>query len=244
MKHKNQETVQEVSPKVKTTTLNNTTTNTLNKKTTLDLVYNIDSRYLATITKEKLNKATSVIDIVPKEAKHWQNTTFQTVTIVILKEGKEISETGNNKILNAAQIKLLNTTDYSANFYIQARSKNIQFDTGRAEIYAYYFSIIPEKEATYTSGHNTLINYLKENSKDRTSIIKMKQLKPGKVSFTVTKKGGITNVKLTSTSGYNSIDKLLLELITNIPGEWEPAENSTGEKVDQELVFSFGLMGC
>jgi hypothetical protein len=36
----------------------------------------------------------------------------------------------------------------------------------------------------------------------------------------------------------------MTELITNFPGTWEPAENSKGEKVDQELVVSFGLMGC
>jgi len=36
----------------------------------------------------------------------------------------------------------------------------------------------------------------------------------------------------------------MIELITKTPGEWQPAENYKGEKVDQELVVSFGLMGC
>ena len=39
-------------------------------------------------------------------------------------------------------------------------------------------------------------------------------------------------------------DKKMIELITNLPGKWAPAENQKGEKVDQELVISFGLMGC
>jgi len=244
MKHKNQETKQDVVPKIKKITLNNDTTSTVNKKKAFNLIYNVDSRYIATITKEKLNKATSILDIIPKEAKNWWDTSFQTVTVSVIQEGNDIHETGNNKVLNVAQIKLLNTTDYSTNFYINARGNNIQFDTGRVENYAYYFTITPEKEATYINGHNVLINYLKENSKEKTDIIKGDKLKPGKVNFTVSKTGLIKSIKLSSTSGYPSIDKLLIELITKIPGEWEPAENYKGEKVDQEFTFFFGLMGC
>lgn len=33
-------------------------------------------------------------------------------------------------------------------------------------------------------------------------------------------------------------------LITHAPGKWEAAENANGEKVDQDLVFSFGTIGC
>jgi hypothetical protein len=33
-------------------------------------------------------------------------------------------------------------------------------------------------------------------------------------------------------------------MITNMPGKWNPATNSKGEKVDQELVFFFGRQGC
>jgi hypothetical protein len=36
----------------------------------------------------------------------------------------------------------------------------------------------------------------------------------------------------------------MIELISNSPGKWKPAENSVGEKVNQKLVFSFGMMGC
>lgn len=240
----NTETLQEVVPKIKTVSLTNDTTNTINKKVDIDLVYDVDSRFIATITKENLNKATSVLDIVPKKAKGWWKTSFHTVTISILQEGAEIQETGNNKTLNASQIKLLKTTDYSTNFYIKARGYDIHAETGRIEDYAYYFTIIPEKEAAYISGHNTLISYLKENSKDKTVIIKKDKLKSGKVSFTVTKKGLVSNVKLISTSGYPTIDEVLLELITKIPGKWKPAENHKGEKIDQELIFSFGRMGC
>ncbi len=215
-----------------------------NVKPYIDLVYNVDSRFMTTITKEDLYKATSVLDIVPKKAEGWWEASFQAVTVAVLQDGDDIRAMGDDKVLNAEQIKLLQTTDYSTDFYIKARGKNKHPETGKIEDYVYYLTIIPEKEAEYTSGHDALIAYLKENSKEKTAIIKQDQLKPCKVSFTITKKGTIANVKLTSTSGYPSVDEALVELITNMPEKWEPAENSKGEKVDQELVFSFGLMGC
>jgi len=36
----------------------------------------------------------------------------------------------------------------------------------------------------------------------------------------------------------------MIKLIKNLPGDWKPAENYKGELMDQELVVSFGLMGC
>ena len=40
------------------------------------------------------------------------------------------------------------------------------------------------------------------------------------------------------------IDEKMIELILNMSGEFFPAENAQGQKVEQELVVSFGLMGC
>ncbi len=47
------------------------------------------------------------------------------------------------------------------------------------------------------------------------------------------------------TTGYPSIDERFITLIKKIPGKWIPAENSRGEKIEQELVFTFGpANGC
>ena len=51
-------------------------------------------------------------------------------------------------------------------------------------------------------------------------------------------------VELEESSGYPAIDKTMIELLTNAPGKWKPAKNAKGEKVDQQLVFSFGEVGC
>ena len=107
-----------------------------------------------------------------------------------------------------------------------------------------YLAVVPEKQAEYEGGKDALMEYLEENSKEARASIQMDELQPFKLFFTVTKKGTIENVKLDGTSGYLSINNTMIELITKAPGKWKPAENSKGEKVDQELVVSFGLMGC
>ncbi len=213
--------------------------------TDLDILYKVDSRYTATITKEDLHSATSVLDIVPKIATDWWKVEFHSVSVTVIGEnGNETRFEGNSKKLNAAQIMLLQSTDYSTDFYINASSNNGHSATGCRINYAYYFTIIPEKEAEYAGGHDQLIKYLKEGTKEQTAIIEQDLLRPGQVSFTVTEKGVVDNVKLQSTSGYASIDDTLFDLICNMPEIWQPATNAKGEAVPQELVFFFGQEGC
>lgn len=103
-----------------------------------------------------------------------------------------------------------------------------------------------EKQAEYEGGTEALMEFFKENSKEAEvrANVQMDELPPFKLVFTVTKNGTIENVKMDGTSGYLSIDNTMIKLITNAPGKWDPAENAKGEKVDQELVVSFGLTGC
>ena len=56
--------------------------------------------------------------------------------------------------------------------------------------------------------------------------------------------GAVEQVKLERSSGYPAIDKVMIELIQNAPHKWSPATNAQGEAVDQELVISFGQLGC
>ena len=210
----------------------------------LNLVYKVEPRFIARITKENLHNATSIIDILPKEATKFMET-YQNVLVSILQDDGEIKEFGVNETLNEAQLKLIRSADYSTNFYINADCKQ-KSQVGRSYDYdlVYYMSVIPEQEAKFVGGNDALVEYLKESSKAATAIITEDKLRPGKVDFTVSKDGKITNVKLESTSGFPSVDEKLVELIENMPEKWQPATNSKGEKVDQGLVFFFGLFGC
>lgn len=222
----------------------------LNRSEALDLVYNIDSRFDATITKEKLNQVRTVAEIVPIEAE-WSKVDFLNMTVGVLAEDGEKLALGNNGTLNFEQTTLLKDTDYSTNFFLKGKGKRkgddplgwLKFDYNALD-YTYFLTIIPEKEAAYTEGKEALIAHLKLNSLATTSIIREDRLQPCQIHFTVSKTGAIEQVYLGASSGYPSVDKALVKLIENLPKKWTPAENAKGEQVDQELVFFFGRQGC
>ena len=223
--------------------------NASDKEADLDLYYDIGNRW-STMTKEELKKVKSILDILHEDGTYTREA-YRNVTVSILHNDKDVrdietSEMGQSELLNAAQLKLLNSSDYSTNLRITALSIRTNTKTGVVEddSLVLYLTIIPEKEAEFTGGFNALTDYLKESSKEKVGIIEEAQLQPGKVFFTVTKKGTIENIKVVSTSGYSSVDKELVKVIAKMPEKWNPAVNSKGEKVDQEFVFFFGLEGC
>lgn len=211
-----------------------------------DFFYKVDTRFQG-VKKEKLDDAISVIDFLPKE--HAQSiVSYKSVSVIILDDYKQtdIKETGTSELLTAAQTKLLRSADYSTNILIKVDYQRQNKDTGQSwdTYFTPYLTIVPEKHAAYESGKNALIKYIKENSRAEKAIIENNKLRPGRLFFTVTKNGKISNVKLAAKSGYPSIDKKMIKLIYEAPEKWNPAENSKGEKVDQELVLFFGTLGC
>lgn len=218
-----------------------------NNQTEIDLLYKVAPRFMATITKEDLHNARSILDVLPEKATKTA-VSYSDVLVAILDKNyaDDVKEVGINAILNPAQVKLLQNADHSTNIRIETRCMRKDSFLGqlKADNIIYYMTVVPSKEAQYGNEKDELINYLKEKSKDKTVIIEEKHLKPGQVSFTVTKEGTVENVELISTSGYPTVDQSLVEIVRDMPQKWTPATDSKGEKVDQELVFFFGLEGC
>lgn len=212
-----------------------------------EFFFGVDSRFGTTLTKEYLNSLRSINDILGTDLAK-RIVTYKSVSVVILEDDKQtdIKEIGSSDVLTEAQRTLINELDYSANFLIRADFQQKNEKTGVLENnYATpHITIVPEKQAVYVDGKNVLLEYLKENSEKSRTNVQVDKLQPAKLYFTISKNGEIENVRLDRTSNFPDIDKTMIELISNMPGEWQPAENSRGEKVAQELVFSFGLMGC
>ena len=204
-------------------------------------IYDIDSRFIANISKEDIRNAKTIIDLIPENA-GWDNFDFKEVTIKVLPNEISTYAKGKSKELNLDQINLLKTIDYSTNFVVDTYVKS-KYPSAN-DHYPYYITVIPEKEANYMGGKKAIINYLKRGCSSTIAKIKKGNLKAGKARFTISKTGSIKNVKLESTSGYPSVDKKMLELILIMSGIWFPASNENGKTVEQELVFSFGTMGC
>ena len=205
----------------------------------------IESRFNATISKEKLETALSIHNLVPKGSTDGIRS-FQNVKISkLVKEDMRI-ELGNNGKLNPNQMDLLRSLAYSDNFCVEATIQRENELTGeiKQDFFVYYITVVPETESSYEEGHDALLNHFRTKSEPLTAGIKVDELQAGKVRFTITKEGKIDAVEWESTSGNTEIDLRMLELLNELPGKWIPATNAKGEKVDQELILSFGSMGC
>ena len=208
-------------------------------------VYDIDSRYLKTVTKSDLLKATSVSDLFTlEETKGIES--FSDVTIVVHNSKGNIVKKGPDGRFTDEQLVVLHDMDYSTNFNIEAfcKKKNSYSMELEKSCFVYYVSLIPENEATYKFGNDGLIYCLQENSRMAVANIDLEKVKAGKVQFTVTTDGNVENTILSSSSGYTTVDDKMIELIKNMPQKWNPATDAEGNPVSQTLFFSFGRMGC
>jgi len=208
-------------------------------------IYKIESRFITTITKEKLDKAKSIADLLPKKATEGIES-LRDVRIVLLDQKKKTFAIGVNGKLNKDQLALLQTANYSTNFCIEAfcDRENPEANKAEGQCFVYYVTIVPEQEAKFENGNAVFIESAKEKLNQLTLNTEEEKIQPGKISFTITMNGEITNVSLTSTSGYSLVDKELMDIISNTDGKWHSAKNSKGENIDQELVFFYGKEGC
>jgi hypothetical protein len=213
-----------------------------------DLYYGVDARFAA-VKKADIHNATTIYDFLNDGEKE-QIEHINSVDVIIVKDNQlsHISAYGTDANLTDAQKKILRSTDYFSHFTVRTEFKGKNKETGKLEerFFGPHITVAPEKQAIYNDGKESLINYLKDNSKENMNVIKRDNLGAIKLSFIVTKNGTVTNVKHDAmTTGYPSIDERFITLIQNIPGEWTPAQNAKGEKIDYEFVFTFGPRdGC
>ena len=230
----------------KTVAINTTADDKISNRIFTDFIYDVGPRF-GSIKKADLDAMSSFNDIIGEEhAERIIDYKSVSVIVIVNDEKSEIHETGYSDQFNDAQLALLKSSKYSTNLLFSADLKEKNAETGVLEDTRWtpYLTIVPEKQAEYSEGKEALMKYLKENSEDARAHVIPEKLQPAKLYFTVTKNGTIAHVRLDRSSNYLVVDKRMIDLITNLPGKWEPAENLKGEKVDQELVISFGLMGC
>lgn len=210
-----------------------------------DFHYEVDTRFRANITKSDLDRATSVADLVPEDA-GWDTHPIKNTEVALMVEHGETVIKAKGAQLNENQLQLLRKANYSDDLRVLANCEKQHGRTGEIEPYhlIYYITIQPEKEAEYINGHDAFVAYLKDNSREAITGLKEDMIRPGKVRFTVNAQGGISDVKLTSTSGFQTVDERMIKLIEDAPGQWEPARDANGNRIDQVLVFSFGKVGC
>jgi len=244
----NNETIESKLSHNKALALENQNIEGLNNNVIPDLYYGVDTRFAA-VKKSDVDKATTIYDFL-NEGEKQQIAYINSVDIIVIKDNQlsEIREYGTSDQLTDAQIKLIRSTDYFNHFTIRTEFKEKNTETGRLDerFFGPHITVVPNTQATYVNGKEALITYLKDNSNDNMNVIKDEKLGAIKLSFIISKQGTVKDVKHDAmTTGYPSIDEKFIKLIKNMPGKWTPAENSRGEKIEQELVFTFGPAdGC
>lgn len=211
-----------------------------------DFFYDFGPRFNP-ITKEDLSKARDVSDFVSREEIKLYDGVGPTTLIIIENDIQtEKRYYGEGEKLSKEQLKMMKSMDYSSHFLLRAELKtdDKRMIAREENVYRPHMTVVPENQAMYEGGKDGLLDYLRQENEKNIYNLDESKLQPAKLSFTVTKNGTIENAELDRTSGYSAIDKEMLRLVNNLPGKWQPAENAKGEKVDQLLVISFGMVGC
>jgi hypothetical protein len=208
-------------------------------------LYDVGTRFQNTITKEALQNAKSVHDIISKDTMYFIESVRE-VELFWHKPGKDWSAKGVSKDLNGPQLDIIELMSYSSdgNIYGKCYRKHRETGSKFEGYFDHYFTVVPEKQANYEGGKDALQDYLMANSAYITDVLDPQQLLAGKIRFVVSKEGTVSNVVLEASCGYDYVDDLLMKVLKKTPEKWTPAENAKGEKVDQEFVFSFGQVGC
>ncbi|MBS1537698.1 MAG: energy transducer TonB [Bacteroidetes bacterium] len=209
-----------------------------------DLSYEIRGTYSHPVKKEQLNSIKTMSDIIPEYPSAWI-TNYVSVEISATCDGKSMKAVSTNSNLNMEQRKLVTNADIGSDIIIDIiyKSRNAVTENLENNKLHYSISVVPEIEAVYNGGNQQMTQYLKENAINKIPKSKAEQFQITQIRFTVNEEGKITNAKVAKTSDDTTIDKLLLNVINNMPN-WKPAENSKGVKVKQDFVFSVGNSGC
>lgn len=209
-----------------------------------DLFYVVKGRYDRSITKEILEDANLISDLIANYPENWISE-YVSVELITVLNGKEISAVSADEILSEEQRNLLNSLKESSSVIVNVKYKTkvAVTDVMENNLLNISMTIIPEKEAEFVGGYDKMIAYLQKNIKGEFSNEILSQLQYSSVVFTVNEEGRTDNIKLINTSGNSEIDELLLNLIGSMP-KWKPAENSKGDYVKQEFEFNFGNDKC
>ena len=209
-------------------------------------VYSIKPRF-STIRKSELQKVTSFEDFIGKEHAD-RIVKYKRLNVILLDGDKktDVQATGTSGQFNEQQLKLLRSFEHSTNIVLWA-DYDEKFDFSEdlyAETWTPHLTIVPEYEAYYLEGVDSLLSKIQEQSEELWSNIDTSNLKPAKIVFTIASDGTIKNMNLDNSCGYGHIDDEMKSLILESNGKWMPAKDINGNIVDQELVLSYGALGC
>ena len=205
------------------------------------------------LKKEKLAEAKEMTDIIPNYPKTYFGNIVNYVSVEVsgICEGKTLSSISKNEFLTTEQKNILNAADFGTDLTLKIKfsykdSANDVYGTGGKikELTPLAITVMPDVEAQYPGGNNTIATYLKE------TVIKQildtgatKKIMDAVIDFTIDEEGKVIGARIARSSQDSKIDALLLEA-TNKMSKWNPAQNGKGLKVKQAFSVPARRVGC
>ena len=209
-----------------------------------EIRYEVRGKYTRGVSKEKLQSPKTMSDIRPGYPSSMIEG-YTSTEISVITDGRVSKATGVNETLSTEQQSLLHTADVGSDIevnigYIHQNPVTLIPDVRRMH---FVITVIPEIEAEFPGGQQELNLYLKENAIDKIPESFSSEMRLVLIHFTVSEEGKITNARISESSKYPDIDKLLLKAIRKMP-DWKHAVNAEGQKVEQEFEFIVSNGGC
>jgi TonB family protein len=209
-----------------------------------NMSYEVRGTYKHPVTMQQLETAQSLTDINPGYPSSWI-TDYVLTEIQATSNGETRKIKSINDTLNESQKEILRSADLGTDVVIDVEYKRKNAATGEAQSSHFHYTatVIPEVEAQFPGGHNQMMEYVKENAIEKIVVNTEKPLEQVVINFVVNEDGKIVNTRLSSSSGDQQTDRMLIRAISKMP-KWKPAELSNGMKVSQDYTFSVGNAGC
>ena len=205
---------------------------------------NVQGNYLRPVKKQFLNNPKVMADFCEGYPTNWINN-YVSTEISIIKDGQTIKAIGKNDKLTTQQKEIIRLAELGTQINIEVKYKLPNAVTNKEDDFTMEFplTVIPEVEAEYLPGKKDLVSYLNENTLKKISDADSKKIQNTEVVFTVSELGKVENIKIIKSSGFDVIDKMIVDAIASLQ-DWKPAENIDGVKVKQEFKYSLQSMGC
>ncbi len=210
-----------------------------------DFIFRIGNRFNTTVTLNQIKSAKSFLELIPEDA-YSNLSNHKLVKTDTLPNNNRTAIIGDSEKINSRQKQMLNDMSVSSNFYFESYCDLNNAEGGLPEAYnlVYYITVVPEMAAQNSLGFDAINRYLRKETESLMYLVDWERLWPGKVAFTITKKGEIKRVVTESACGQKDIDQKMIELVEKMPGKWQPAKNDKGKPIAQEFVLFYGMEGC
>lgn len=210
-----------------------------------EFYYNVGTRFGA-IKKSELLSATHIVDIF-KTDYELELSDLESIEFDRIKgdfrEGAKVG--GSKATFNEAQLRFIKELNYSDNFVVIANLVHQnELNQFIPEMITPHYTVVPETQAYYIPGKRNLLNYIRSENAALIKDLSQDDIGAAAIFFTITKNGELRDIEVDRENTLPAIQLNLINLLKNLPGQWEAARNADGEKIDQRLMLFFGNQGC